>query len=193
MLVLCSLLSHAGFTVLFYPIRCDLNFQGGKVNGAARSILDDCVFLQQEKWVLKSYFNKYGTLEDRIFNSFIENELTPCACEAGEDNPGMKLSGLERRLIGEGSHRRLSTSIRMDVLDGSKYQQLMESCQVIVIDRLPSGVFVDPFELQHLHELGGKVLNIHVFDSGALYLLNLSSFLCRLQCMVMLLSLETQI
>ncbi|KAI4387256.1 hypothetical protein MLD38_005102 [Melastoma candidum] len=43
---------------------------------------------------------------------------------------------------------------KIDVGDGSKDQQLVESCKVVVIERLPAGVFADPFELQHLQELG---------------------------------------
>jgi phosphatidylinositol glycan class X len=33
---------------------------------------------------------------------------------------------------------------------------LSYSCELIVIERLPSGVFADPFELQHLAQRGGK-------------------------------------
>ncbi|KAI4340600.1 hypothetical protein MLD38_025419 [Melastoma candidum] len=152
--VLCS-----GFT------SSSVNAEVGITDPAAQYAEHDCVHLQRENWVLKSYFDKYGTLGDGTFDRFKEEELAPCACELVADNHGdlLKLSSLDRRLIGEGSHRRLSTSIRMDVRDGSKDQQLVESCKVVVIERLPAGVFADPFELQHLQELGSKELNIHMF------------------------------
>ncbi|XP_076936712.1 uncharacterized protein LOC143603974 [Bidens hawaiensis] len=66
----------------------------------------------------------------------------------------LKLSVTQRWLVGEGSHRRLTSSVEIgfqpEVI--SKFHAL--SCEAIVIERLPSGVFADPFELQHLTERG---------------------------------------
>ncbi|KAI4387248.1 hypothetical protein MLD38_005093 [Melastoma candidum] len=151
------LLVHVGIlVVLCSGCTSSVNAEVGITDLAAQYAEQDCVHLQHENWVLKPYFDKYETLGDENFDRFKKEELAPCACELVADNRGdpLKLSSLDRRLIGEGSHRRLSTSIRMDVRDGSKDRQLVESCKVVVIERLPAGVFADPFELQHLQELG---------------------------------------
>ncbi|KAK2662561.1 hypothetical protein Ddye_001135 [Dipteronia dyeriana] len=55
-------------------------------------------------------------------------------------------------LIGEGSRRCLSSAIRFDI-DPKLVSQLSNKyCEVIFVERLPFGVFADPFELQHLHQ-----------------------------------------
>lgn len=58
--------------------------------------------------------------------------------------------------MGEGSHRRLSSSIRLES------EHSLQSCEGIIIEKLPSGVFADPFELQHLvHRKGRFTSKIH--------------------------------
>ncbi|KAF7804699.1 Phosphatidylinositol-glycan biosynthesis class X protein [Senna tora] len=58
-------------------------------------------------------------------------------------------------VIGEGSHRRLSTSIKIQTQRANSASELSSfSCQFIILERLPSGVFADPFELQHLVQRG---------------------------------------
>lgn len=68
-----------------------------------------------------------------------------------------KLSLLGRNLIGEGSHRRLTSSIKIKIHQEISSNLPSLSCKAIVIERLPSGVFADPFELQHLTQRGGKL------------------------------------
>lgn len=70
-----------------------------------------------------------------------------------------RLSVLHRSLIGEGSHRHLSSYIRLNVNPKSPMELPIDSCEVIIIERLPSGVFADPFELQHLLQHRGKILH----------------------------------
>lgn len=67
-----------------------------------------------------------------------------------------KLSILHRRLIGEGSHRRLSTSIRFDICQESVSKLPDHYCEAIIVEKLPAGVFADPFELQDLLHRGGN-------------------------------------
>ena len=71
---------------------------------------------------------------------------------------------LHRNLIGEGSHRRLSSSVRLEI------QVSAQSCQAIVIERLPSGVFADPFELQHLVQRKGIRSIVLIFFFSFLFL-----------------------
>ncbi|CAK9170043.1 unnamed protein product [Ilex paraguariensis] len=84
------------------------------------------------------------------------HELHTGSCEALQDKLNLvpRLSILHQHLIGEGSHRRLSSSIRFKSLPESLPEVPAHFCEAIIIERLPSGVFADPFELQHLLQRG---------------------------------------
>ncbi|GFQ06781.1 phosphatidylinositol-glycan biosynthesis class x protein, partial [Phtheirospermum japonicum] len=69
-----------------------------------------------------------------------------------KNNAGPTLSGLRRDVTGEGSHRHLSSSIRFKLQHKLISELTAHSCEVIIIERLPNGVFADPFELHHLVE-----------------------------------------
>uniref|UniRef100_A0A452ZEU0 Uncharacterized protein n=1 Tax=Aegilops tauschii subsp. strangulata TaxID=200361 RepID=A0A452ZEU0_AEGTS len=62
-----------------------------------------------------------------------------------------------RQLVGEGSHRRLVYSMKF----GSSKDTLVKfldgyDANLVIIESLPSGVFVDPFELHHFVERKGE-------------------------------------
>ncbi|GKU95792.1 hypothetical protein SLEP1_g9109 [Rubroshorea leprosula] len=105
------------------------------------------------KYIMESYLDKFE-LQDSNFEDFVAHELPSGLCELLPDNQNLVLglSVLQRTLIGEGSHRHLSSSIRLQVKPESILQLPTHFCEVIIIERLPSGVFADPFELQHLHQ-----------------------------------------
>ncbi|CAA0841867.1 Unknown protein [Striga hermonthica] len=109
-----------------------------------------------DRYIAKSYFEQYDTLVKEEFNSFIANEIPLGLSRVIEDKNYIlpKLSSLHRLVIGEGSHRHLSTSLRFKLQRKLKSHLTAQSCEVIIIERLPSGVFADPFELQHLVERG---------------------------------------
>ncbi|PIN05849.1 hypothetical protein CDL12_21610 [Handroanthus impetiginosus] len=109
-----------------------------------------------ENYIAKTYFEKYDSLIERIFDNYIANEIPLGLSEVITDKNHVMpaLSELERRIIGEGSHRRLSSSIRFKLQPELKSELTAHSCEVIIIERLPSGVFADPFELQHLVQRG---------------------------------------
>ncbi|XVE65321.1 hypothetical protein DITRI_Ditri07aG0171700 [Diplodiscus trichospermus] len=106
------------------------------------------------KYIMKSYFDKYENLHDSSFEDFMAHELSSSLCEVLPDSQDLdvRLSVVERSLIGEGSHRLLSSSIRLQIEAASSPKLPAHFCEVIIIRRLPLGVFADPFELQHLHE-----------------------------------------
>lgn len=107
-------------------------------------------------YIVESYVDKY-TLQDSDFEDFLAHELPSGSCNLLLDNAKLapRLLALQRTLIGEGSHRRLSSSIKLQVnQESEKSQPPTHFCKLIVIERLPSGVFADPFELQHLHQRG---------------------------------------
>lgn len=95
-----------------------------------------------DNYVSKSYFNKHDNLVDSKFEDFIAHDILYGACESLQGNVEFspKLSALHGKLIGEGSHRRLSSE---------SISRPPKSCEVIIVERLPSRVFADPFELQH--------------------------------------------
>nr|GMD40173.1 phosphatidylinositol-glycan biosynthesis class X protein [Ipomoea batatas] len=106
-----------------------------------------------KKYIADSYFKKHNSLTDSKFEDYIAQEIAYGSCELEELKVGMKIISLHQKLIGEGSHRHLSLSIRLESLLESKSGS-QEFCEAIIIERLPSGVFADSFELQHLVQRG---------------------------------------
>ncbi|XP_051119569.1 uncharacterized protein LOC127243533 isoform X2 [Andrographis paniculata] len=109
-----------------------------------------------EKYISQSYFEKYDSLIDSKFSQFIAEEIPLGLCIVRRDGNCITptLSTLHRDVIGEGSHRRLSSSITFKFQPKVEPDLTGQSCKLIVIERLPSGVFADPFELQHLIQRG---------------------------------------
>ncbi|KAI4314507.1 hypothetical protein L6164_027410 [Bauhinia variegata] len=110
-----------------------------------------------KKFLMESYNGRYDSLLDLDFDNFMSQEIPfgLCGVLPDDHNFELRLSLLQRNLIGEGSHRRVSTLIRYQIKQSKSVSELLScSCQFIVIERLPSGVFADPFELQHLVQRG---------------------------------------
>ncbi|KAF9623454.1 hypothetical protein IFM89_003038 [Coptis chinensis] len=78
------------------------------------------------RYLSESYFEKHDSLTDLDFQGHLAHELPLCGCNQFQHNLNYvpRLSDPQRDLVGE------------------------------VIERLPSGVFADPFELQHLVQRG---------------------------------------
>ncbi|KAK4364665.1 hypothetical protein RND71_016023 [Anisodus tanguticus] len=106
-------------------------------------------------YVADSYFSKHDNLVDSKFEDFTAHDILSNACVSLQGNVKFapKLTVLHQKLIGEGSHRRLSSSLRLKKSSES-ISSPPKSCEVIIVERLPSGVFADPFELQHLVQRG---------------------------------------
>ncbi|XP_011070311.1 phosphatidylinositol-glycan biosynthesis class X protein isoform X2 [Sesamum indicum] len=117
-----------------------------------------------DKYITKTYFEKHDSLIDPEFDNFIANEIPLTLCKVLEDGNCVlpTLSNLHRSVIGEGSHRHLSSSIIFKFQPELKIKLVAHSCEVIMTERLPSGVFADPFELQHLVQRG-------VFSDAAVF------------------------
>ncbi|CAI8619232.1 unnamed protein product [Vicia faba] len=98
-----------------------------------------------------SYYDRHTSLHDSDYENFMSQEIESGLCQVLPENHNSSLrwSVIRRHLVGEGSHRRVSTLIKLQT------QQLLScSCELILIERLPSGVFADPFELQSLAQRG---------------------------------------
>ncbi|KAL6848203.1 hypothetical protein ACP4OV_022331 [Aristida adscensionis] len=76
------------------------------------------------------------------------------SCEGlADDTEVPTLSEVHRQLVGEGSHRRLVYSLKFDACQDSMVHFLDGyDANLVIIEKLPNGVFADPFELQHLVE-----------------------------------------
>lgn len=156
---------------------------------------------------MKSYYEKYETLDDSDFQEFIDQEPSFGFCEALPDklNLSPKLSALHRSLNGEGSHRHLSSSIRLNIQCESTSELPPHKCEFILVERLPSGIYADPFELQHLLQRGGIVLSSSPVENQELlifcyplmlcivFLISLNGLIILMQCLVTSLCLEIQI
>ncbi|XP_076930795.1 uncharacterized protein LOC143595730 [Bidens hawaiensis] len=103
-------------------------------------------------YITEAYFQKHDTLIDRVFEDFILSELSHAFYHKESFMP--KLLVMQRRLVGEGSHRRLTSSVEIGFQPEAISKLHSLSCEAVVIERLPSGVFADPFELQYLTERG---------------------------------------
>ncbi|VAI27684.1 unnamed protein product [Triticum turgidum subsp. durum] len=67
------------------------------------------------------------------------------------------LSEVHRQLVGEGSHRGLIYSVKFGNSKDAMVQFLDGyDANLVIIEKLPSGVFADPFELQHFVERKGE-------------------------------------
>ncbi|KMS95558.1 hypothetical protein BVRB_007040 [Beta vulgaris subsp. vulgaris] len=102
-----------------------------------------------DRYVLESFFREYYNVVDPKFSEYMEHKIL-----VGSEATFSRLMDLERRLNGEGSHRRLSSSIKVSIQPDRIADFSSHICEVILIERLPSGVFADPFELQHLLHRG---------------------------------------
>lgn len=105
---------------------------------------------------MESYYEKHESFIDSLFDDFLPqdlpvdiSEVPPC-----DLNTVPNLSIL-LKIKGEGSHRQLSSTIQFNI-EKSKFQVPTHHCKIIIIERLPSGVFADPFELEHLLHRAGK-------------------------------------
>lgn len=112
-----------------------------------------------QRYITEPYFEKYDSLLDSDFQEFLAHEVPLDLCEVlqGKIDHAPRLSLLQRHLIGEGSHRRLSTSVRFDINQESVSKLPDHYCEAIIIEKMPSGVFADPFELQDLLHRRGKL------------------------------------
>ncbi|KAB5573851.1 hypothetical protein DKX38_001045 [Salix brachista] len=140
----------------FYCPTCIINFQEARCESNFNSSNINHSFAQFRKYIMKSYFEKYDSLLGSNFQNFTADELLSSSCKLLPDNLNhlLRVSIPWRNLRGEGSHRHISSTIRFHMQPYSMSQLHIPFCKVIIIERLPSGVFADPFELQHLRERG---------------------------------------
>ncbi|KAJ4951055.1 hypothetical protein NE237_027887 [Protea cynaroides] len=108
------------------------------------------------RFLMESYFETHDSLLDADFQDFLAHELPLASCKVLPlvHSSMFTTSMLQCLLIGEGSHRHLTSSIKINFQPGAISDLPSHSCDAIIVEKLPSGVFADPFELQHLVERG---------------------------------------
>lgn len=115
---------------------------------------------QVGRHIMESYYEKHESFIDSLFDDFLTQDLPVNLCKILPCDLNTVLSlSIQSRIKGDGSHRQLSSTIKFNI-EKSLSQVLTHRCKFIIIERLPSGVFVDPFELEHLlHRAGKSYLN----------------------------------
>ncbi|KAH7688528.1 Glycosylphosphatidylinositol-mannosyltransferase I PIG-X/PBN1 protein [Dioscorea alata] len=107
-----------------------------------------------QKYLTGYFYEKRGQILESDFHGLAEevgsDELSESLVHSLKDVFGF--SELNRHLIGEGSHRHLVTNFKLNIKPDDMSWLNNHYCDVVVIERLPIGVFADPFELQHLVE-----------------------------------------
>ncbi|XP_038881268.1 phosphatidylinositol-glycan biosynthesis class X protein isoform X1 [Benincasa hispida] len=126
-----------GISLVFYPTF------GSCLDGISHSS-------KVGRYIMGSYYEKYESFIDAHFDGFLSQDLPVNICEVlpCDLNTALSLS-IRSRINGEGSHRQLSSTIKFNIKK-SMSQVPIQHCKFIIIERLPSGVFADPFELEHL-------------------------------------------
>ena len=101
-----------------------------------------------------------------------------------------QLSTMSRNLDGDGSHRRVMSSMTIGIPFDGKMKLDAYDCNIVLIESLPVGVFADSFELLRLVSKKG---NLFSFTSLSLYFFLVISNMLLFQCSEMLLFLEIRI
>lgn len=155
---------------------CDIlsSFFQDEKQHAETNIIGCLSLPSSQKFFLQSYFKRHDTtLVDSNFEAFLAKEFllpstsSSSSCKMIQHNNMSDVSGFSivyRNLNGEGSHRHLVTTIRLDVSSALAGLHT-RFCKAVVIERLPEGVFADPFELQHLVQRNGMI-KIFIFSSS---------------------------
>ncbi|XP_012573842.1 uncharacterized protein [Cicer arietinum] len=157
---LCIYLS-AGSSFIWSPGNCSLGDSvSGQVVGSPNPSSNNRnakTFSPTKQFLMQSYYDRYNTLHDSDFENFLSQEVTSGLCDVLSENHNsvLRLSVLRHNIVGEGSHRRVSTLLKLQTQQLKSLSELLsDSCEFIIIERLPLGVFADPFELQHLAQRG---------------------------------------
>ncbi|CAN6875527.1 unnamed protein product [Brassica oleracea] len=107
------------------------------------SMLDSDTFCISDQYIMQSYFTTQSSLNESEFRHLHKecSENIPY-----EDVPAV--ATLQHRdVTGEGSHRHLLTTIKLRSFHSQSHLH-----KLVIVERLPLGVFADPFELQSLQQ-----------------------------------------
>jgi len=100
-----------------------------------------------------------GRKVDHPENSQLRVKLEPkdlktCTTSRTEDEGLWILQDFQRRLVGSGAHRTLISVVTVSASSGL-VQRRSETCRLRLVERLPTGIYADQFELQGIQRRGG--------------------------------------
>lgn len=126
-----------GISFIFYPVF------GSCLDGISHAS-------KVGRYIMESYYGKHESFIDSLFDDFLTQDLPVNICQVlpCDLNTVLSLSIL-LKIKGEGSHRQLSSTIKFNIKKPIPHVHT-HHCKIIIIERLLSGVFADPFELEHL-------------------------------------------
>ncbi|CAG7873106.1 unnamed protein product [Brassica rapa] len=127
-------------TFIFFSMSCLNSISTTQVG---TSMLDSDTFCISDQYIMQSYFTTQSSLNESEFRNFLR--LQQCSENIPYEKDVPAVATLQHREVtGEGSHRHLLTTIKL--LRQSHLHEL------VIVERLPLGVFADPFELQSLQQ-----------------------------------------
>jgi hypothetical protein len=71
------------------------------------------------------------------------------------------LQDVERTLVGNGAHRTLQSVVTVALQSRRTIESQQPHCYLRILERLPTGVFADQYELQGLRRRGGNLSVVH--------------------------------
>lgn len=80
-------------------------------------------------------------------------DVATCALSGSEAEGLWVLQDFQRKLVGSGAHRSLISVVT--VSSSSEVQRMSETCRLRLVERLPTGIYADQFELQGIRRRGG--------------------------------------
>ncbi|KAG7536148.1 Glycosylphosphatidylinositol-mannosyltransferase I PIG-X/PBN1 [Arabidopsis suecica] len=102
-----------------------------------------------DQYIMESYFTTHTSLDESEFRNFLLLQQCSDEVHTQDSNIVPSTSLIQyRNITGEGSHRNLLTSIKLQLLHHAE----SEFRELVIVERLPLGVFSDPFELQSLQQ-----------------------------------------
>ncbi|KAH9316981.1 hypothetical protein KI387_018750, partial [Taxus chinensis] len=98
---------------------------------------------------------KPHSANENMLGSAKSDSLSEVPQDCNADLPAeLEMLDLQRMLIGKGAHRHLSSFMRFKYHRKPSSALHHQFCEIVMMERLQSGVFVDPFELQRLVNRG---------------------------------------
>ncbi|CAA7014646.1 unnamed protein product [Microthlaspi erraticum] len=132
--------------LIFCAISCLKSVSSGQVGTNSDHIPP--LLCIHDQYIMQSYSTRHTCLNDSEFRNYLLSQQ----CSHKDPNIVPPVSSLlqgTRNITGQGSHRNLLTSINLLRLPHSQQSHLNE---LVIVERLPLGVFADPFELQSLQQ-----------------------------------------
>ncbi|CAN8267253.1 unnamed protein product [Cochlearia groenlandica] len=136
---------------IFFAMSCLNPISTSQVRSERITVVSDHVSSSlciSDRYIMQSYFTTHTSLSDSEFRDFLF--LHECSQDADTARDVSSSLVQYRDMIGEGSHRNLVTTIKL-----LRHSESLLLHELVIVEKLPLGVFADPFELQSLYQSRG--------------------------------------